>query len=154
VKIHDVMTPDIEVVGPDETLRTAAQLMADHDLPALPVRENDRLVGIITAQDIAKHVVAKDANGDEIAVREAMSADVLYCFESEKIDDVSQKMSEWWVCRLPVVNRDKCVIGTVSLADLTAPKAAPERGESTKFSPRLSALPLPRQPRRLPKAAA
>jgi len=124
MKVRDVMTPDIEVLNPDDTLRTAAQLMADLDLEALPVSENNHLTGMITGRDIAISVVAKSRGAAEITVREAMSPDVLYCFENEPIGNIEQKMNDWWVRRLPVVNENNRLIGIVSLADVTCPPAA------------------------------
>jgi CBS domain-containing protein len=124
MKVGDVMTPDIEVLNPGDSLRTAAQLMANLDLEALPVSENNRLTGMITGRDIAIRVVAKSRGAAEITVREAMSFDVLYCFESEPISDIAQKMNDWWVRRLPVVNENNRLIGIVSLADVTSLQAA------------------------------
>src|ERR1700730_11021257 len=107
MKISDVMTPDVELVNADDTLRTAAELMADIDSSALPVGENNLLIGAITDHDTTIP-----------AVREAMSPDVLYCFEDEAVAEVSQKMGGWWVRRLPVVNQDKRLVGIVSIGDL------------------------------------
>jgi CBS domain-containing protein len=118
VKIRDVMTPDIEVVNPDDKLRTAARLMADLDFEVLPVGEDNKLVGMITGRDIAVRVVAEGRDPEAITVRQAMSADLIYCFESESAEAVSRKMGDWWVRRLPVVSQDKRLIGMVSLADL------------------------------------
>jgi CBS domain-containing protein len=136
VKIRDVMTPDVEVVTPDDTLKTAVQLIADLDCDALPVSEDDHLIGVITGRDIAVQVVAKNRAGHEITVREAMSPDVLYCFENEPINAVARKMSEWWVRRLPVVKQNKRLIGTVSLADMAALEA-PVPSEVEMHSQRL-----------------
>jgi CBS domain-containing protein len=129
LKIRDVMTPDIQVVTPDDKLRTAAQLMADLDFEALPVGEDHKLVGIITGRDIGIRVAAERRDPDATTVRQAMSTDLLYCFESESAEDVSRKMGDWWVRRLPVVNEDKRLIGMVSLADVTARKPAPKPRE-------------------------
>jgi CBS domain-containing protein len=118
MKIGDVMTPDVEAVNPDDTLKTAAQLMWCLDSAALPVGENDLLIGVITDHDITIRAVAEGRDPEKTTVREAMSAEVLYCFEDESVDDVSQRMGGWWVRRLPVVSQDKRIIGTVSLGDL------------------------------------
>jgi CBS domain-containing protein len=118
MKISDVMSPDVEMVNPDDTLKTAAQLMADLDSAALPVGENDRLIGTISDRDIAIQAVAEGRDPEKTTVRQAMSSDMLYCFESESIDEVCQKMGAWWVRRLPVVSEDKRLIGIVSLGDL------------------------------------
>jgi CBS domain-containing protein len=124
MKVGEVMTPELDVVAPDDTLRTVARLMADLDSGALPVGENNQLVGMITGRDIAIQVVAEGRDPEKITVREAMSSEALYCFENERVEDVSEKMGNWWVRRLPVVSQEKRLIGIVSLGDLT-PLTAP-----------------------------
>jgi|GraSoi2013_115cm_1033766.scaffolds.fasta_scaffold224997_1 CBS domain-containing protein len=130
MQIRDVMTPDIDAVTPEDTLTTAAQLMAELDCDALPVSEDNRLAGVITGRDIGVRVVAEGRDPKGVRVGQAMTADALYCFESEPVNIVAQKMADWWVRRLPVVSRDKRLIGVVSLADVTTPKAAPEKSET------------------------
>jgi CBS domain-containing protein len=121
MKVRDVMSSDVEVLRPNDTLQTAAQLMADLDAAVLPVGEDDdRLIGMITDRDIAMRVGAEGRDPQQLTVRQAMSSDVFYCFEDESVKDVSEKMGGWWVRRMPVVNRDKCLIGTVSLGALTS----------------------------------
>jgi len=139
MKVGDVMTPDIEVVAPGDTLKAAAQLMADLGCETLPVGEDNRLVGMITGCDIALQVVAEGRDPEKITVRQAMSADVLYCFENESAQIVSEKMGYWWVRRLPVVSADKRLLGTVSLGDLT-PLKVPHR-KAKRNSPRRRAQP-------------
>lgn len=125
MKIVDVMTPDLETVSPGDTLKTAARLMADLDSGALPVGEDNRLIGTITGHDIAMQVAAEGLDPGQTTVGQAMSSDVLYCFESESVEEVSEKMRGWWVRRLPVVSCDKRLIGIVSLGDLTSAKGQP-----------------------------
>ena len=154
MKIRDVMTPDIEVVTPDDKLRTAARLMADLDFEALPVGEDNKLVGMITGRDIAVRIVAEGCDPEAITVCQAMSTDLLYCFESESAEDVSRKMGDWWVRRLPVVSQDKRLIGMVSLADLTALNAEPRPRDVGTHSHRLRAARPARQTRRARRPAA
>lgn len=130
MKIRDVMTPDIDVVTPEDTLPTAARLMAELDCEALPVAEDNRLAGLVTGRDLSLRVVAEGCDPKEVTVREAMTADPLYCFDNEPVQTVAEKMAEWWVRRLPVVNRDKRLIGVVSLADLAGTRAASEPTEA------------------------
>ena len=118
MNISDVMIPDVQVVNADDTLRTTAELMADLDSRALPVGENNLLIGAITDHDITIQAVVEGRDPGKTTVRQAMSDDVLYCFEDEDVAEVSQKMGEWWVRRLPVVNQDKRLVGIVSLGDL------------------------------------
>jgi len=135
MKIADVMTPDLDTVSPSDTLKTAARLMADLDSGALPVGEDNRLVGTITGHDIALQVAAEGLDPGKTTVGQAMSSDVLYCFESESVEEVSEKMRGWWVRRLLVVSCDKRLIGVVSLGDLTALKAQPGTKPRARRSP-------------------
>ena len=130
MKISDVMTPDVEAVDPDDTLRTAAKLMADLDSSQLPVGENNLLIGAITDHDITVRAVVEGRDPEKTTVRQAMSPDVLYCFEDEDVAEVSQKMGEWWVRRLPVVNQDKRLVGIVSLGDIAVGTAESEDEQS------------------------
>lgn len=118
MKIGELMTPDVEVIKPDDTLHTAAKMMADLNSGVLPVGENDRLVGMITDRDITVRAVAEGRDPNKTAVREAMSGEIRYCFEDEDAEAVAYRMGSWQVRRLPVLNRDKRLVGIVSLGDL------------------------------------
>ena len=118
MKIAELMTRDVEVISPDDTLHTAAKMMADLNAGVLPVGENDRLVGMITDRDITVRAIARGRDPDKTAVRDAMSDEVRYCFDDENPEEVARKMGAWQVRRLPVLNRDKRLVGIVSLGDL------------------------------------
>jgi CBS domain-containing protein len=90
------------------------------------VGEDNKLVGIITSRDIAIQIVAEGRDAETVTVRQAMSTDVLYCFEDESVEDVSEKMGDWWVRRLPVVTQDKRILGIVSLCELAPAQSSPE----------------------------
>ena len=117
MKVHEMMTTDVCVVSPNNTLRDAAMLMEKMDIGSLPVGTNDRLVGIITDRDIAIRAVAQGKSPDT-PVRDVMSGEVLYCFDDQEIGDVSRNMGDVKVRRLPVVNRDKRLVGIISIGDL------------------------------------
>jgi CBS domain-containing protein len=119
MRVSECMSTDVRIASPDETLRQAAQAMADLDAGVLPVGDNDRLVGMITDRDIAVRGVA-DGKGPDAKVREVMSAEVRYCFDDEDADDVLKNMGDIQVRRLPVLNRDKRLVGIISLGDLAS----------------------------------
>jgi CBS domain-containing protein len=111
------MTRDVHLLSPDQTIREAAGVMADIDAGALPVGENDRLVGMLTDRDIVVRAVARGKSADT-KVAEVMSKEMLYCFDSDGIDEVARNMAKAQVRRLPVLNRAKRLVGIVSLGDL------------------------------------
>ena len=117
MKVSQIMTRDVRLLSPDQTIREAASLMADVDVGSLPVQENDRLVGMITDRDIVIRAVAQGKSADT-KVSEVMSKEMLYCFDTDEIDDVARNMGKAQVRRLPVVNGDKRLVGIVSLGDL------------------------------------
>jgi uncharacterized protein (DUF2267 family)/CBS domain-containing protein len=116
MKVADVMTRDVQLASPDDTLNHIARRMVEQDVGFLPVGENDHLVGTITDRDIVARAVAKDMDGHS-RVRDTMTRDVKYCFEDESLDEVIENMSDIQVRRMPVVNRNKRLVGIISLAD-------------------------------------
>jgi len=132
MKVSELMTPEVEVIRPEDTLHTAAQMMADLDVGALPVGEKDRLVGMISDRDITVRAVANGRDPDKTLVRDAMSEQIRYCFEDDDTAEVANKMGQWQIRRLPVLNRDKRLVGIVSLGDLAIGGAAEEGKEALK----------------------
>ncbi len=122
MKIRDVMTRTAQLTSPDDTLRHAAQMMKECDCGVLPVADGDRLVGMITDRDIAVRGIA-EGKGPDTKVRDVMTDEVMYCFDDDGIQQVCQNMAEIQVRRLPVVSRDKRLVGIVSLSDLAKKEA-------------------------------
>jgi CBS domain-containing protein len=130
MKVREAMTRDVRLVQPDQTIRDAANLMSELDIGALPVEEDDRLVGIITDRDIAVRAVA-EGRGPETKIRDVMSAEIKYCYEDQTIDEVTQNMGELRIRRLPVLSRAKRLVGILSLGDLAIDESAQdEAGEA------------------------
>lgn len=127
MQIKDAMTRDVRTIAPDISLREAARTMGEIDAGLLPVAEADRLVGVLTDRDIAVRAIAAGL-GPDARVREAMSDQVRYCFDDQDSDEVCRNMGEQQVRRLPVVDRNKRLVGIVSLADLARNGAADECG--------------------------
>lgn len=119
MKVSEAMTRDVRIANPDQSIREAAQMMVDLDAGALPVGAEDRLIGMITDRDIAIRGVAKGRTPDT-PVRDVMTADVKYCFEDEEVENVARNMADIQVRRLPVVNREKRLVGIIAIADLAA----------------------------------
>jgi CBS domain-containing protein len=127
--VNEAMSTDVKIASPNQTLKEAATIMAEIDAGILPVGDNDRLVGMITDRDIAVRGVAKGLKPDA-KVREVMSKEVMYCFEDDDIEDVALNMAELKVRRLPVLNREKRLVGIVSLGDIAITDGPDMAGEA------------------------
>ena len=123
MRVSEAMTREVRVASPGQSIREAAKIMQDIDAGVLPVGDNDRLVGMITDRDIAIRAVAQ-GKGPDTPVRDIMSTEkVLYCYDDEDLAHVAQNMGEQQVRRLPVVNREKRLVGIVSLGDMVQTEA-------------------------------
>ncbi|WJN57353.1 CBS domain-containing protein [Pseudomonas sp. SO81] len=127
MKISEIMTRNVQTVRPDDSIRDAAALMARIDSGALLVEENDRLVGMLTDRDIAVRAVAEGLNSDT-PVRQVMSSNVCYCFEDEDVQHVAQNMADIQKRRLPVLSREKRLIGVVSLGNIASARSDKSSG--------------------------
>jgi CBS domain-containing protein len=115
-QVKDVMSRGVKMVSPETTIREAARQMRDGDFGMLPVAENDRMIGAISDRDIAIRAVADD-RGPETTVRDVMTGGIFWAYEDESVEEAARIMSERQVRRLPVVNRDKRLVGIVALGD-------------------------------------
>jgi CBS domain-containing protein len=129
MKVRDAMSSDVLVVSPTQSIRDAAKIMAKIDSGVLPVGEDDRLVGMITDRDIAIRAVA-EGKAPTTKVRDIMSDEVLYCFDDQDLDEVAQNMGDTKVRRLPVLNREKRLVGIISLGDLARNEDAGTTGQT------------------------
>jgi CBS domain-containing protein len=129
MRVAEVMTRDVRLIEPNQTIRDAARLMAEMDAGIMPVREGDRLVGMITDRDIAVRAVAQ-GRGPDTAVREVMTDEVKYCYEDDDTNDVARNMADIQVRRLPVLTREKRLVGIISLGDMAVTDEAGKAGEA------------------------
>ena len=117
MKVKDVMSHDVRLVTPNDTVETAARFMAELDVGVLPIGENDRLVGIVTDRDITCRCTA-EGKGPETLVNEVMSRDPKCCGPDDAVETVEKIMAEGQVRRVPVVDNRGCCIGIIAQADL------------------------------------
>lgn len=118
MKVSEVMSHQVELASPSDSIQRAAQLMARIDAGVLPVGDGDRLVGMITDRDIAIRGVGEGRSPTDTPVNEVMTREVKYCFEDDDVGKVAQNMAELQIRRLPVLSRDKRLTGIVSLGDI------------------------------------
>jgi CBS domain-containing protein len=117
--IQDVMSTEVQYVGPTDTLRRAAELMEQFNVGALPVLDGGKLVGMITDRDIVVRSIAKGKDPESDRVGNVHSPDPLTCYASQSVDEVLVAMGDQQIRRVPVVDQDSLeVLGMVSLGDL------------------------------------
>lgn len=121
MKISEIMSSECKWLPRNATVKEAARIMRDQDFGFLPVgcTDMDKLVGTITDRDICLKVVAEGRDPEQVSVEEIMTENVLYCYDDEDVNKVCDNMSDIRVRRLPVVNRDKRLVGVVSFGDLS-----------------------------------
>lgn len=130
-QLKDLMSRDVKVISPDMTIGDAAKKMRDGDFGMMPVGENDRMIGTISDRDIAIRAVAEGKAGGT-KVRDVMSEGIIWVYEDDSVEQVATIMSKHQVRRLPVVNRDKRLVGIVALGDFAV--------ESSEIQPAAKAL--------------
>jgi CBS domain-containing protein len=128
MKIREIMTTNVECVSPETSITDLAQKMKTLDVGFLGLCENDRLVGTVTDRDIVIRGIASERDIRNVTAREIMTHDVFWCYEDDDVKDVAEKMREKDVRRMLILNRDKRLVGVVSIGDI----AKVEEGESGK----------------------
>jgi CBS domain-containing protein len=126
MRIHEIMTPAPQVIAPGDPASSAAALMRDLDVGMIPVCDGERLVGMVTDRDIAIRLVAEGLDPSTTTVDRVMTREVLYCFHDESTEYAAAMMEDHQVRRLVVLDRDKRLVGIVSLGDLATRMYAPE----------------------------
>jgi CBS-domain-containing membrane protein len=120
MKVKDAMHKGVDWVSPDTPVTEVAKLMCEHDIGALPIGENDRLIGMVTDRDIVCKGVAKEGFDPERATaRDVMSEGIHCCREDDDLGKAVRHMQELKVRRLPVVNKNKRMVGILSLGDVS-----------------------------------
>lgn len=132
MKISEIMSTEASCVGPDASLTKAAGMMRDLDVGGLPVCDNDRLAGMITDRDIAIRAVAEARDPAGTPVREVMSPEIVYAFADQDVEEVARLMEAKQIRRLPVLSREKRLVGIVSLGDMAIEAGAQLSGEALK----------------------
>lgn len=130
MQVKEIMTRDVDWIAPDVTIREAAKRMRDENIGALPVGENDKLIGMVTDRDIVIRVLPDGKDLSEATARDAMSDDLLYCFDDQETEEVAANMGDNQVRRLPVLNRDKRLVGMISLGDIAEKASDKTAGEA------------------------
>lgn len=118
MQLRDVMTQNVEIVQPDATVQEAAVKMKALNVGALPVCDGDRLVGLLTDRDITVRATAEGHDPAKTKIRDVMTPNITYCFDDQRVGDAARAMAEKQIRRMPVLDRNKRLVGIVSLGSL------------------------------------
>jgi CBS domain-containing protein len=132
MKIHDVMTSHAECISPDTSLIDAAKRMRELDVGGLPICDHDRLAGMVTDRDLVIRGLAEARDPHTATVRDVMSPGIVYIFEDQDAEEAARVMEVKQIRRLPVLNREKRLVGIVSLGDLAVDASFALSGEALK----------------------
>jgi CBS domain-containing protein len=130
MNIKDIMTTEVQVLEPNDTLQTAAQKMRGHDIGLLPICDNDRLVGVVSDRDLAIRATAEGLDPRSTKVSQIKSDDVAYCYDDQSVEEAARVMQERQIRRLVVLDRkDKRMVGIVALGDVATNGTSKTAGE-------------------------
>ena len=118
MKVRQVMHVGVQWVHPDTSVNKLAALMRDRDIGAIPIGENDRLVGMVTDRDIVCRCIAGGLDPTTATARDIMTIGIIFCRDQEDVGDVARVMETKQVRRLPVINSDNRAVGMLSLGDV------------------------------------
>lgn len=129
-QIKDVMSANFKFMAPESPISQVAQQMRDMDCGFMPLAENDKMIGMITDRDITVRAIAEGKDPANTPARDVMTAKTYYCYDDQDIEEVCNNMGEIQVRRLPVVNREKRLVGIVSMGDLAQSASRPNVGQT------------------------
>lgn len=118
MQVKDIMTRDVEIARRDTPLSDAAEKMRGHDIGVLPICDGEELVGMITDRDITVRATANKLHPELVRCQDVMTPNVVFCFEDQEVADAGKIMQDHKIRRLPVVNRQRHLVGVLSLGDI------------------------------------
>lgn len=127
MKINEIMTAEVKVIKPETTLQDAAEFMRELSIGALPVCDGKKLIGMLTDRDIVVRGVADGMNMETTTAAECMTAEITFCFDDEDIEAAQGLMKDQQIRRLPVVDREKQLVGILSIGDMAIKMDDPRR---------------------------
>jgi CBS domain-containing protein len=145
MNVNEIMTPDVQTIGPDDTLQQAAKLMDDLNVGILPVHDGTHLVGVITDRDITVRATSLGLGPTEHVVSDFMTDEIYYCVGDDSIESVADNMAHIQVRRMPVLDRAGRLVGIISLGDI-----ATHASQARTAAEALRRISEPSQPDRTP----
>jgi len=120
MKISEVMSRNVAVTSPDATLKEAAELMRDRKIGFLPVIRHDSVIGVVTDRDIVIRSICDGLDPETTKVHDVMTRSSFQCYDDQVLTDAARIFAFNRVRRLLVFNREKKLVGLLSLDDLAA----------------------------------
>jgi CBS domain-containing protein len=118
MQVSQILTREVETIRPDTSVKEAAQRMRSMDVGSLPVCDGRRLLGMVTDRDITVRITAEGRDAANTPVQEAMTPDVSFVFEDQDVQDAARIMQQQQIRRLPVLNRERQLVGILALGDI------------------------------------
>lgn len=131
MKVREAMHKGVEWVEPETTVKALAQRMREHDIGAIPIGENDRLVGMVTDRDIVVRGLSEEADCSSLTARDVMTKGIVFCRDLEDVEDAVRIMEQKEIRRLPVLDENKRMVGMLSLGDVSHATSHEVTGEVT-----------------------
>jgi len=118
MKVKQAMHKGVQWVDPTTSAEQLARLMREHDIGAIPIGENDRLIGMVTDRDLVCRCLAMGLDPKAATARDVMTKGIVFCLDRQELDDAARVMETKKVRRLPVIDNKKRMIGMLSLGDV------------------------------------
>jgi CBS domain-containing protein len=119
MKVKEAMHKGVTWCAPDTSLADVAKMLRDQDIGAVPIGENDKMIGMVTDRDIVCRGVAAGRDMSSACARDVMTSGIAYCYEDDDMDEAVNKMEEQELRRMPVINSSKRLVGMLSMGDLS-----------------------------------
>jgi CBS domain-containing protein len=119
MKVKAAMHRGVEWCDPDTAIQEIAKLFREKDIGAVPIGENNRLIGMLTDRDIVSRGIAEGKDIASLKARDVMTRGIVYCFENDDIEHAVHLMEERQIRRLPVLNKEKRMVGMLSTGDIS-----------------------------------
>lgn len=129
MKVKDAMHKGVEWVAPSTPVPDLARMMKKHDIGAIPVGENDKLIGMVTDRDIVCRGVGNGKDVSKLTARDVMTPNIVWCHADEDLDDATRIMEDKKIRRLPVIDKNKRMVGMLSLGDISHSSKSKLSGE-------------------------
>ena len=130
MKLSEIMTRDVVVMQPDDSLQSAAKKMRDRNIGFLPVCDGEELIGVISDRDITIRALADGMDVNIMLGRDLMTVPAIYCFDDQDVNEAAKIMEENQIRRLVVLSRDeKRLVGVISLGDLARNEPTDRSGQ-------------------------